>query len=168
MSNIGSRGHHWKLSPETIARQSAAKMGHPSTGGGRKKGFIPWNKGMKGVYGSSKKGRTGYKIKPWTIEHRINAGKNRPLGDFTRENQFVLRKYGRGEIYIVYDITKPPMCKYRYIMEQHLGRKLIKSECVHHINFDHFDNRIENLQVMNVKAHYAMHRRLRRRCCNKT
>lgn len=38
----------------------------------------------------------------------------------------------------------------RYIMEQHLGRELEEWEHVDHINEDHTDNRIENLQLLSA------------------
>lgn len=48
---------------------------------------------------------------------------------------------------------------HRYIMEQHLGRKLRDTEVVHHINGDIQDNRIENLMVMKRTAHSRLHRK---------
>lgn len=45
----------------------------------------------------------------------------------------------------------------RYVMEQHLGRKLLRNELVHHINDDSMDDRIENLQIMTPKEHSALH-----------
>jgi hypothetical protein len=51
--------------------------------------------------------------------------------------------------------------EHRYIMEQHLGRKLEWGEEVHHINHIRNDNRIENLVVMWRTEHRALHARIR-------
>lgn len=47
-----------------------------------------------------------------------------------------------------------------YIMEQHLGRRLVKGEVVHHINHNKLDNRLENLQLMTWTEHSRLHRKL--------
>lgn len=48
--------------------------------------------------------------------------------------------------------------KHRFIMENHLGRKLRPDEIVHHINENKIDNRIENLQVVSRSEHNKIHK----------
>lgn len=46
---------------------------------------------------------------------------------------------------------------HRIVMEHHIGRPLLRSEHVHHINHDPCDNRIENLQIIERRAHIELH-----------
>lgn len=64
-------------------------------------------------------------------------------GRFVRSDGYVLINVspGRAEL------------EHRLIMEQHIGRKLGTDECVHHINGDRADNRLENLELKSRSQH---------------
>ena len=47
--------------------------------------------------------------------------------------------------------------EHRQIMEDHLGRKLAKSEAIHHINGNNTDNRLENLQLTTFSEDIRRH-----------
>ena len=63
-------------------------------------------------------------------------------GPYTRPDQ-------RKHVCIVHSDGRRQTKSYpRYLMEQHLGRELLPSETVDHINNDFTDDRIENLQLL--------------------
>lgn len=47
--------------------------------------------------------------------------------------------------------------EHRLVMEEHLNRKLLPGEVVHHIDGDRLNNNIENLEVMEKKEHDRKH-----------
>jgi hypothetical protein len=47
--------------------------------------------------------------------------------------------------------------KHRWVMEQHLGRKLERHEVVHHIDGNTLNNNLENLKVMSDIDHKQFH-----------
>lgn len=51
--------------------------------------------------------------------------------------------------------TNKRMLEHRYVMEKHIGRKLMGKEVVHHLNEDPSDNRIENLVLCNSPGQHS-------------
>lgn len=66
------------------------------------------------------------------------------------------RGYVAGKIWIS-ETKQKNIKQHRWVMEQHLGRKLSKDEDVHHINGVKTDNRIENLQILSHSDHSKLH-----------
>jgi hypothetical protein len=60
--------------------------------------------------------------------------------------------------YVRVNIDGKRVLYHRYVMEQFLGRKLTRSERIHHINGNKTDNRIENLELFsNNGQHMKKH-----------
>ena len=60
--------------------------------------------------------------------------------------------------YKIYESSKLKGAEHRLVVEKHIGRKLLSTEIVHHINKDTSDNRIENLMVCSRAEHINIHR----------
>jgi len=47
---------------------------------------------------------------------------------------------------------------HRFVVEAHIGRKLLPTECVHHIDGNKLNNDISNLEIMTFEKHAKVHR----------
>lgn len=75
-------------------------------------------------------------------------------GEITRTDGYILIRLGsfpRGHKGKKYDL------KHRIVIEQHIGRRLLRSEIVHHLNGDKKDNRVENLEIITQAEHAKKH-----------
>lgn len=111
-----------------------------------KKGFTPWNKGLKGIHLSPKsefkKGMKPINFKGKTM-NRGYVSLFRPNHSNCDSHGYVLRSH--------------------LVAEKALGRYLKKDEMVHHVNEDKEDDRNCNLLICKKDYHNFLHGRMRRR-----
>jgi HNH endonuclease len=66
-------------------------------------------------------------------------------------------RYRHAEGYMRIKVGGKLVLEHRYLVEQEIGRKLDKSEVVHHKNEIRDDNRLENLEILSVSDHAKKH-----------
>lgn len=62
-------------------------------------------------------------------------------------------RYLYGGYYWIRGENGKPQQEHRYVMEKHIGRKLARSEIVHHIDGDPLNNKIDNLKLVSRTQH---------------
>jgi hypothetical protein len=80
-------------------------------------------------------------------ENTLKAQESSPIIKRAREGQKITKNYKQLKI------DGKMVREHRWLMEQHLGRKLESWEHVHHIDGNHLNNDIANLEVLSNSDH---------------
>lgn len=99
----------------------------------------------------------------YACKYQADRGKPNHRRD---ESKYVRHAAGYLWKWVGYDYpgnVRGRVLEHRWVMEQHLGRRLSTSETIHHLNGDKSDNRIANLQVLTNAEHVRLHMSERKR-----
>jgi len=102
--------------------------------------------GVDGRLGSGHRGKNREFTKEWKANiSKAKSGKGK--GRSVKPNGYIEITTGKNKGRMEHSV----------VVEQKIGRRLFANECVHHINHNRSDNRIENLQLMTRSDHAALH-----------
>src|ERR1035437_1347029 len=87
----------------------------------------------------------------WREKRSMDLGKN--AWNKRKKNGMDVHGYVRKSL------EKGRILEHRFVIEQHLGRRLSPEEIVHHINGIKTDNNIENLEIVTRQDHSKLHKR---------
>lgn len=98
------------------------------------------------------------KIKKWSPSDE----QRRKLSELGRSQTGSNNPYWKGGFingwgYKKIRVSGKYMFEHRHVMEQQLGRPLVRGEEVHHMSHDKLDNRVENLVVLSSSEHSKLH-----------
>ena len=125
---------------------------------GPRPNFVPWNKGIPLSEELKQNLRNLYLGTKLSQEVKDKISKSMQGKNRGAKNPSWKGGIKRSGKYVYITLTDGTyISEHRYLMEKFLGRKLLSTEVVHHINGRRDDNRLENLIVMDVVAHHSMH-----------